>query len=350
MRFNYEAMLNGTQRPYVIAELGANHNGDMELAKTMIKTAKECGADCIKLQSISPDNIFSKKNYEDNYFLNDDYRNRTDYTLKTVMEAYSLSQQQEKELKAYCDELDIDFASTPFDEAGVDWLVDELHVPFIKVASMDIENIPFLRYIGSKHVPVVISTGLTGLADVVSGIEALEEGGAREICVLHCVSIYPPADEQVNLNNIDMYKKVFDQYPIGYSDHTFGTVAPIMSITKGVCIIEKHFTMDKEMKGWDHKISANPEELKVICDAAEQGYKMLGHYHKVVSEGKWQRDNYKVSILTKHDMKAGDVITADDLIYKRPGSGISPKYVDILIGKTLKRDILADELIQWEDF
>ncbi|MCR4695260.1 MAG: N-acetylneuraminate synthase family protein [Pseudobutyrivibrio sp.] len=349
MKFNYADMVAGNKKPYVIAELGANHNGDMELAKTLIKTAKECGADCVKLQSFTPDNLFSKKNYEDNFFLGDDYRNRTDYTLRTVMEAYSLTREQHFELKQYCDELDIDFASTPFDKEGVDLLVDELHVPFIKVASMDVENIPFLKYIGSKGVPVVISTGLTGMEDVCSAIAAIEAGGCHEICVLHCVSIYPPKDEQVNLNNIDMYRMAFG-YPTGYSDHTFGTVAPIMSIAKNVCIIEKHFTMDKEMKGWDHKISANPEEMKIICDAAEQGYKMMGSFRKVVNEGQRQRDEYKRSIVAKTDLKAGHILTEDDLDYKRPGTAISPKFYEMLLGKELKRDVTADELFQWGDF
>ncbi|SFO36142.1 N-acetylneuraminate synthase [Pseudobutyrivibrio sp. JW11] len=349
MRFNYQDMVAGGKKPYVIAELGANHNGDMELAKTMIKTAKECGADCIKLQSFTKSNVFSKKNYDDNYFLGDDYRNRTDYTLESIVEAYALSKEQHYELKAYCDELDIDFTSTPFDKAGVDLLVDELHVPFIKVASMDVENVPFLKYIGSKGVPVVISTGLTGMDDVVNAIAAIEAGGCHEICVLHCVSIYPPADEQVNLNNIDMYRMAFG-YPTGYSDHTFGVVAPIMSIAKNVCIIEKHFTMDKNMKGWDHKISANPEEMKIICDAAEQGYKMMGSFRKVVNESKHQREEYKRSIVAAHDLKKGHILTEEDLDYKRPGTAISPKFYEMLIGKELKRDIEADELFQWGDF
>lgn len=349
MKFNYQQMVEGHHKPYVIAELGANHNGDMELAKTMIRTAKECGADCVKLQNFTKTNVFSKKNYEDNYFLGDDYRNRTDYTLESIVEAYALSWDQQLELKAYCDELDIEITSTPLGMEEADFLVEKMHVPFLKIASMDVENIPFLRHCGSLGVPVVISTGLTGMDDVVRAIEAIEQGGCHEICVLHCVSIYPPADEQVNLNNIDMYRMAFG-YPTGYSDHTFGTVAPIMSIAKNVCIIEKHFTMDKNMKGWDHKISANPEEMKIICDAAEQGFKMMGSYRKVVNESKHQREEYKRSIVAKTDLKKGHILTEEDLDYKRPGTAISPKFYEMLIGKELKRDITADELFQWGDF
>ena len=349
MRFNYQAMVEGNQRPYIIAELGANHNGDMDLARTLIKTAKECGADAVKLQSWTVDDLFSKKKYEDNYFLGDDYRNRTDYSLKTVMEAYAVSKEQHIELQKYCEELDIDFVSTPFSMAGADMLVDELHVPYLKIASLDVDNIPFLRHVGSKGVPVVISTGLTGMDDVCAAVKALEEGGCHEIVILHCVSMYPPKDEHVNLNNIDMYNMVFD-YPVGYSDHTIGTVAPIMSIAKNVCIIEKHFTMDKNMEGWDHKVSADPAELKAICDAARQGYTMLGNYHKVVVEDQNRRDEFKRSIVAKHDMPAGHILTFEDLDYKRPGTGISPKYYEALIGRELKHDVKYDDIFTWQDF
>lgn len=349
MKFNYEEMKKHG-KPYVIAELGANHNGDMELAKTMIKTAKECGADCVKLQSFATHSIFSKKVFEDNYFLNDDYRNRTDYTLESIIEKYALDREQHLELKRYCDELDIELSSTPFTEAEVDMLVDDLDVPFIKIASMDVDNVPFLEYIGSKGKPVVISTGLCGLDIINIAIEALERGGCKEIVILHCVSIYPPEDNQVNLNNIDMLRINYPEYPIGYSDHTFGVVAPIMSISKNVCIIEKHFTMDKEMVGWDHKISANPEEMAVICAAAEQGYRMLGTTRKVVNENRERREAFLRSIVAKREIPEGHVITMDDLDFRRPGTGISPKDYKFLLGKTAKRTITRDELIMMEDF
>lgn len=335
-------------KPYIIAEIGANHNGDIVLAKEMILTAKECGADCVKFQSWSKDSIFSRSVYRDNYFLRDDYRNRTDYTLEEIVDKYSIGKKEHIALKEYCDEIGIDFASTGFCKAEIDFLVDELQVPFIKVASMDVNNIPFLKYIASKNVPVIISTGLCGLSDVVDAIKCLENNGCKQIVILHCVSIYPPKDEQVNLNNIEMYKKLFD-YPIGYSDHTLGTIAPIMSLTMGVCMLEKHFTLDKNMVGWDHKISANPAELKEIAEAAAVGYKMLGSYNKVVSEDEERRNAFQRSIVAARDLKAGEVLCESDIDYKRPGTGISPKYYEFVIGRQLKKDVQYDELITWED-
>lgn len=336
-------------RPYVIAEIGANHNGDMELARKMILVAKEAGADCVKFQSWSKNTIFSKKVYEDNYFLRDDYRNREDYTLEEIVEKYSIDAEQHQELKKYCDEIGIEFASTPFSKKEVDLLVDDLNVPFIKVASMDLNNIPFLKYVASKKKPVVISTGLNGIEEVAEAVRCLKENGCNEIYLLHCVSIYPPKDDEVNLNNIDMLRMAFG-LPVGYSDHTLGIIAPVMSIAKGVCIIEKHFTLDKNMQGWDHKVSANPDELRMICEAAGSGYKMLGRYTKEVIEDIDRRNAFQRSIVASRDIKCGEVIKEEDLDYKRPGTGIQPKYYEFLIGRVAKRDIKYDQLLCFEDF
>lgn len=335
-------------RPYVIAEIGANHNGDMDLAKKMIRIAKECGADAAKFQSWSKDTVFSRKVYDDNFFLRDDYRNRTDYTLEQIVDKYHIGVQQHRELKAYCDEVDIDFVSTPFSKPEVDLLV-ELNVPFIKVASMDLNNIPFLKYIAVTGKPVVISTGLCGLADVSDAVDTLKQNGCEQIYLLHCVSIYPPRDDQVNLNNIDLLRMAFG-LPTGYSDHTLGAIAPIMSIAKGVCIIEKHFTLDKNMAGWDHKVSADPDDLRAICAAAEHGYKMLGSFTKVVNEDLERRNAFQRSIVAARPIKKGEIIGEEDIDYKRPGNGIPPKYYEFIVGKTAKRDIEYDEMLQMTDF
>lgn len=336
-------------RTYVIAEIGANHNGDMELAKKMINEAKRCGAHCVKFQSWSKNTIFSKQVYDANYFLKDDYRNRTDYTLKSIVDKYHIGIEQHKMLKEYCDRIGIEFNSTPFSKQEVDLLVDELNVPFVKVASMDLNNIPFLKYIAQKKIPVVISTGLCNLSDVSDAVLCLKENGCPEVILLHCVSIYPPEDNQVNLNNIDMLRQTFG-CKVGYSDHTLGVIAPLMSLAKGVCVLEKHFTLDKNMVGWDHKISADPKELETICKAARVGYKMLGSFAKVVNENQERREAFQRSIVAARPIKKNQIITESDLDYKRPGKGIAPKFYNFIIGKKAKRDISYDELIRMEDF
>lgn len=346
--FNFNT-IEEYKKPYIIAEIGANHNGDMTLAKKMIKEAKHCGADCVKFQSWSKNSIFSKKVYQDNFFLDDDYRNRTDYSLEEIVDEYSINKEQHIMLKAFCDEIGIDFASTPFSREEVDLLVDILDVPFIKVASMDLNNIPLLKYIAMKKKPVVISTGLCGLSDISDAVECLKANGCQEIILLHCVSIYPPDDTMVNLNNIDMFRNTFG-CKVGYSDHTLGTVAPIMSMAKGVCIIEKHFTLNKNMVGWDHKISAEPLELEAICNAAKIGYKMLGSYQKIVNESVERQNAFKRSIVAARDIECGEIIGENDITYKRPGTGIEPKYYEFVVGRRAIRRIEKDQIISKEDF
>ena len=347
--FSYPDLCSDKTKPYVIAEIGANHNGDMGLAKKIIDEAVCCGADCVKFQSWTKESIFSKKTYEDNFFLGDDYRNRKDYTLEQIVDKYHIDFEKHKELKRYCDSKGIDFNSTPFSKKEMDLLTDDIGVPFIKIASMDLNNIPFLKYAAGKKKPVVLSTGLCGLTEINNAVECLEKEGCDEIVLLHCVSIYPPQDEEVNLNNIDMLKKNFG-YPVGYSDHTIGTVAPIMSLAKGVKIIEKHFTIDKNMEGWDHKISADPPELRTICDAAKTGYKMLGSFRRHVNETAERREAFQRSIVAARNIKKDEIISMEDIDFKRPGIGIAPQYYNFIVGKTAKRDIAYDEIIQLMDF
>ena len=336
--------------PYVIAELGSNHNGDMELAKKLILEAKNAGADCVKFQSWSKDSIFSKKTYEDNYFLKDDYRNRTDYTLEQIVEEFSISEDELLQMKKYADEIGIDCASTPFSRKEVDFLVKNIKPPFIKIASMDVNNYPFLEYVAQQGLPVVISTGLSTLAEVDRAIRTIEATGNNKIIILHCISLYPPKDEEVNLNNIDTLRQLYPQYPIGFSDHTLGTTIPVASTMKGVCIIEKHFTLDKSLFGWDHKVSATPEEMAVICTETKRIVKALGSTQITVPENEERKNAFRRSIVVSKDLPKGHKMTEADVDYKRPGSGIEPGEVKYVIGRTLTRDLKADEILACSDF
>ncbi|RAW01475.1 N-acetylneuraminate synthase [Pseudochryseolinea flava] len=336
-------------KPYIIAELGSNHNGDMELARKLIKEAKDAGADCVKFQSWSKDSIFSKKTYEDNYFIADDYRNRTDFTLESIVDAYSISEEELIQMKSYADSLGIDCTSTPFSKKEVDFLVDKIQAPFIKIASMDLNNYPFLDYIARKGKPIVISTGLSELYEIDKAIRTIEEAGNNQIVILHCVSIYPPKDSQVNLNNIDTLRILYPQYPIGFSDHTLGITVPIASVVKGVCLIEKHFTLDKNMEGWDHKVSANPEDLKLICSETKRVYEALGSTRISVQEKADRIESFRRSIVTTRTIKAGDIIKLEDLDFKRPGTGISPEYLKQVVGRTAKVELALDKPFSFGD-
>jgi sialic acid synthase SpsE len=330
-------------KPYIIAELGSNHNGDMELARKLIVEAKNAGADCVKFQSWSKDSIFSRKTYDDNYFIADDYRDRTDYTLEAIVDAYSISEEELLQMKKFSDELGIDCTSTPFSKKEVDFLVDKIKAPFIKIASMDLNNYPFLDYVARKGKPIVISTGLSELYEIDKAIRTIERAGNYQIVILHCISIYPPKDEQVNLNNIDTLRTLYPKYPIGFSDHTLGITIPVASVVKGVCLIEKHFTLDKNMEGWDHKVSANPEEMALICSETKRVHAALGSTRIQVQERPDRIESFRRSIVTTRAIKAGEVIGKNDLDFKRPATGIAPEFFDQVVGRTAKVDLALDK-------
>ncbi len=335
--------------PYIIAELGSNHNGDMQLAKKLIIEAKKAGADCVKFQSWSKDSIFSKVKYEENCFIGDDYRDRDDYTLEEIVEEFSISESELMEMKKICDELKIDFASTPFSKKEADFLVDALNAPFIKVASMDLNNYPFLDYLARKNKPMVISTGLSELYEIDKAVKTIEEAGNRNIIILHCVAIYPPKDEEINLNNIESLQKLYPDYPIGFSDHTLGTAIPLASVAKGACLIEKHFTLDKNMFGWDHKVSATPDELKTICEDSSRISKALGTFRITSIESNERKNEFRRSIVTAKEIKKGDILKTEDIDYKRPGIGLSPEMDQFVIGRIASKDMPSDYIITKED-
>lgn len=335
--------------PYIIAELGSNHNGDMKLAKKLILEAKEAGASCVKFQSWSKDTIFAKSKYEENYFLADDYRNRTDYTLEEIVEKYSISQAELLEMKSYADEVGIDCSSTPFSESEADFLVEELKSPFIKVASMDLNNIPFLKYLASKQVPLIISTGLSELHEIDAAIRAIESTGNKDISILHCISNYPPNDAEVNLNNIKTLMKIYPEYPIGFSDHTIGIEIPLAAVAVGAAVIEKHFTLDKNMDGWDHKVSANKKELESIVTGSKRINMALGSHRISAPEAIEKKQEFRRSIVLTKNLESGSAISKEDLTYKRPGTGISPSMTEFIIGLKINKTLTADHILTKED-
>lgn len=340
-------MFERDQKTYVIAEIGANHNGDMALARKMIDIAKECGCDCVKFQSWDT-GIFSKQVYEENKFLADDYRDRDDYTLKEIVDEFAVSAAELAALKTYCDEVGIDFASTPFEPEQVDALA-EMGAPFIKVASMDLTNDFLLHHMGRTGLPVLLSTGLGTLSEIDEAVRVLEATGNRQIVILHCVSLYPPEDSQVNLNNIDMLREAYD-YPIGYSDHTIGTEISLAAIAKGACVLEKHFTLDKEMFGWDHKVSANPEEMAAITRGRDRIFAALGSKRRTVSAAEEEKKKaFRRSIVSRRDIRDGEIIDADAITYRRPGTGIPPNLAHLIVGARAVKLIEADAVIGWQD-
>ncbi len=333
--------------PYIIAEIGANHNGDMDLARKMIDSAKACGCDAVKFQSWTPDSLVAQEEYDRNQQYDDSPKKHFG-SLKDMVEKYYLRPEQHVELKKYCDKIGIEFCSTPFSEDEAD-LLEELGVHFYKIASMDINNPGFLKYVARKGKPIVISTGMATLAEIENAVKAIEQEGQSDIILLHCIAIYPPAYEDINLNNIPMLRQTFG-YPVGFSDHTIGISIPLASVALGSCMIEKHFTLDKDLPGWDHEVSANPEEMRIIVAESRNVVNSLGTFRRTVSQAEEEKKlKFRRSIVAKGNLKQGHILTTDDLSFKRPARGISPDKVKYVVGRKLKRDISQDEIMQWDD-
>lgn len=331
---------------YIIAEIGANHNGDMALARKLIDAAKLAGADAVKFQSWDT-TIFSKSVYDQNYFLGDDYRNRKDHTLKSIVEAFAMSPEQLTEMRDYCREVNIGFSSTPFNVEQVDQLV-RLGVKYIKVASMDLNNPRLLRAAAGTGLPIVLSTGFGSLEEIDRAVRLIEAEGNRKIVILHCISLYPPMDEEINLRNMETFRQAFG-YPVGFSDHSIGIEIPLAALGLGAAVIEKHFTLDKTMFGWDHKVSADPAELAVICRGRDRIHAALGIARRIVGPRELQRrDEYRRSIVAARVIPAGKVIEDADLDFRRPGTGLNPMYAELIIGQVARREIAEEELLSLE--
>lgn len=336
-----------TTPPYIIAEIGSNHNGDMDLARKMIDSAVKCGSNAVKFQSWTPNSLIAEEEYNRNITYNDNPRKHWG-SLREMVEKYYLREEQHRELKAYCDKSGVDFCSTPFSTKEVD-LLSSLDVPFYKIASMDVNNHRLLKHVAENNKPVILSTGMATLGEIEKAIEAITSEGNDKIILLHCISVYPPEYGDIHLNNISMLKQTFG-FPVGFSDHTIGYSIPLASVALGACLIEKHFTIDKNLEGWDHEISADPVEMEIIVRESKNIKTALGSHIRTVSPAEQEKKKkFRRSIVASKPMKKGHIIRDEDLDFKRPGTGISPDQAELLPGKKLLRDIKEDELISWND-
>ncbi|WP_419766213.1 MAG: N-acetylneuraminate synthase family protein [Arcobacter sp.] len=335
-------------KPYIIAEIGSNHNGDIELAKAMIDEAIKCGCDCVKFQSWDTNSLISEPEYKANTTYADSKKKHFG-SLREMVEKYYLRKDQHYELRDYCIKKGIDFNSTPFSNEEVD-LLNDLNVPFYKIASMDINNIPLLKYIAKFNKPIVLSTGMASLGEIENAINTIEKENNFKIILLHCISIYPPLNEQINLNNILMLQNTFT-YPVGFSDHSIGFSIPLASIALGACIIEKHFTIDKNLPGWDHEISADPTEMEIIVKESKNISESLGSFKRIISEDEEEKKKkFRRSIILKNNLQKGHIITEEDLVFKRPGTGFIPNEAQYIIGKKLRKNLASEHILKKEDF
>lgn len=323
----------------IIAEAGVNHNGDINLAYRLCDEAKQAGADVVKFQTYVTDDIITQKVEQAHYQQRTTGIRESQYMMLKKLE---LSYQDFKYIKSYCDDIGIEFASTADTPKDLD-VLDSMGVPFIKIGSGDIGNMPYLRYCGSKNLPVILSTGMSSLADIDVSLQALRDGGATDITLLHCTTSYPCAYENVNLNAMTTIHEAF-KLPVGYSDHTLGNTVSIAAAAMGAKVIEKHFTLDKNMEGPDHKASSDPKEfaelvreIRNIEIAMGSGKKEATKVEKEISKVVLKR------IVAKRPIKIGQIITAEDICVKRNNEGLLCNKWDIVIGTKARKDYVVDE-------
>lgn len=327
---------------YIIAEAGVNHNGSIELAKKMVDKAKDAGADCIKFQTFISENIASKNAVKAEYQKQQTNSNENQIDMLKKLE---LSFNEFLELNEYCNKKDIEFLSTAFDLESIDFL-NSIGLKRWKIPSGDITNLPYLIKIASLRKPVILSTGMSTMLDIKNAVSVLEENGSGEITILHCTTEYPAPYKDVNLSAMNTIKREFNA-PVGYSDHTKGIEIPIAAVAMGATVIEKHFTLDRNMEGPDHKASLEPDELKLMVSSIRNIELAMGDGMKKPADSEIKNMTVaRKSIVANKDISKGEIFTENNLTVKRPGNGISPmKWFEVL-GQTATRDFKEDELIE----
>lgn len=327
---------------FIIAEAGVNHNGDMKLAKKLVDAAKSAGADAVKFQTFKAECLVSKTAQKAEY---QKKAAEAEESQLEMLKKLELTYSGFKELKEYCAQKGIVFLSTAFDLDSIDFL-ESLEIPIFKVPSGEITNLPYLIKIAGTGKPVILSTGMSDLEEVEWALKVLRENGAGAITLLHCNTQYPTPFENANLLAMPTLKERFG-VAVGYSDHTLGIEAPIAAVALGAAVIEKHFTLDKNLEGPDHKASLDPQELTAMVTSIRNIEAALGDGIKKPSASEMlNKPAARKSIVAKRNIAKGEIFTENNLTIKRPGNGISPMRWFEVLGTSAARDFCEDELIE----
>lgn len=329
---------------FVIAEAGVNHNGDLDLGRALIREAASAGADAIKFQSYKAGKISTKT--APRYWVEPD--DPTGSQFDTFKKLDSFGPEEHRELFRCAKEEGILCFSAPFDDEAVDML-DELGAPGFKIASADLTDYPLLERAASKGKPIILSTGLATIAEIGEAVEVVRRTGNDQLVLLHCTLQYPCAPENANLRMMLHMKAAFPDIPVGISDHTIGIAVPQAAVALGAVAVEKHYTVDKTLPGSpDHYLSVDPRDLKEMVAGIRTIEKAMGRYLKGPVEAESQAYKFaRRSIVSKKSIPRGTSITRDMLTFKRPGTGIYPKHVEVVVGRTAKVDIPEDTVLEW---
>lgn len=331
------------QSTYIIAELSANHNQSFDRAVEIIRAAKDAGTDAIKLQTYTPDTITIQSDKP--YFVHSSESLWSGQTLYDLYgEAYTPWEWQ-PELKEIANDLGLDFFSSPFDHTAVDFL-EAMDVPAYKIASFEIVDIPLIKRIAQTGKPIIMSTGMASLAEIDEAVQTIREAGNNQLALLKCTSAYPSPPKEMNLRTIPHLAEAFN-VPVGLSDHTLGIAVPVAAVALGACIIEKHFTLSRDVPGPDSAFSLEPHEFKAMVDSVRVAEKALGKVQYEVTEREKASRVFRRSLFVVQDMKAGEVFTEENVRSIRPGHGLHTRYLGEVLGRRAARDIERGTPLGW---
>lgn len=337
-------MFKNLESPYVIAEISGNHNGSLERAKELIDLAKVNGADCVKIQTYTPDTMTIKSN-KDDFLISGGLWDG--YNLWDLYDWAQTPYHWQKELFEHAKKIGITIISTPFDETAVD-LLESLDCPFYKVASFELTDLPLIKYIAETKKPMILSTGMANEEEIEEAMNVVNKYGCGDFILLHCVSGYPTPADQINLNTINLMKKRFD-CEVGLSDHTLGNTSAILSIGLGAKVIEKHFTFDRKEGGPDAEFSMEPHELKDLCTSISIAHKALGEGSFKMKSAEKSNIKFRRSIYIVEDIKKGQKFTKDNVRRIRPGYGLHPKKYEDILGLVASKNLEKGDPLRTSD-
>jgi len=339
-----DKIIGDGHRVCIVAEIGVNHNGDPAIAERLIRAAASAGADAVKFQTFKAEGLVAKDTSKDRYMKAETGSGETMYEMFKKLE---LPKESYPALKSMAESMGLIFFSSPFDEEAADFLFD-IGVAVFKIASAEITNLPMIKYIGQKGLPVILSTGMSTLDEVKAAVKTLLNAGCKEIILLHATISHPAQKNDLNLRAIGTLKAEFD-CPVGYSDHTDDALVPCLAVASGAILIEKHFTLDRAMSGPDHCHSMNPKEMEEMVKAIRDTEIMLGtSYKSFVKAEEEVRVLARRSVVARGDISKGTRIEPSMITTKRPGTGIQPADIDAVSGRLALVDIAGDEVIRWD--
>lgn len=333
------------KRTYIIAEMSANHAGSKERAFEIIRAAKDSGADCVKIQTYTPDTMTIDCDNEFFRIRKGTWSGETLYQL--YKKAYTPWEWQ-LELKELAESLEMDFLSTPFDRSSVDFL-EKMGIEFYKIASFELVDIPLIKYVASKGKPIIMSTGMSSLSEIDEAVRTIRENGNPQLVLLRCSSAYPAITSDMNLKTIHNMSETFN-VPIGLSDHSFGSVGAVVAVAMGARVIEKHLCLSRTVDNPDASFSMEPDEFARMVRDVREAEKAIGEVHYGVTKQEKENVLFRRSIFCIQDIKAGDVLSQDNIRIIRPGDGLEPKYYDELLGKRAAIDMKRGTPIRWGCF